>query len=69
MEEEAEADEEVEEEIEVGEEVEEEEHHLLALHGASMVDVDVLGRIVREQPLRRSLEGADLCRWLLINLG
>ena len=64
-------DEEVEEEVEVNEEVEEEEeeHHLLALHGASMVDVDVLGRIVREQPLRRSLEGADLCRWLLINLG
>ena len=59
-----------EEEVEVDEEVEmEEEHHLLALHGASVVDIDDLGRIVREQPLRRSLEGANCCHWLLINLG
>ena len=62
-------DEEVEEEVEVDEEVEEEEdHHLLALHGASVVDVDAMGRIVREQLLRRSLEGSDRCHRLLMNL-
>ena len=45
------------------EEVEEEveDHHLLALHGASVVDNGSLGRTVREQSLRMPLEGADHC--------